>query len=738
MKKIVSILFASQMFLFIFYGVFYFSGNAFYENIARITHVEVNFNGNVELFRLFLSITDRHEIEVSRGIMSDEETIISFVSDFDGQRDLELVSGRFPTPYTDEFIANFETGEVEQVGEFRIQGVRGDNGLFFPIDALENHEMNGIFNLYTTTDEVVDALIVELIEAGIHARVSPFLSSLDEGWTNWEAIKFGLGFIEGDFGIAEMWGLLSAVFLLLLVAITYYGVAKLKTVTVFLVHGVSRFRMLKLVNFELLILLCVAAVLSYLISVLYINQVGLIFFLPEISVYFLLISFILIMICLISVNLVIGWNLFRFNYTELLKGKRAYGAAQYLSYGVKFMMMTFSIILFLIVGDQLLALRTRLSHQDIWAVTNYIYRLNHSGIRAAFGNEELEASYYRRMGDFFEYFQNEHGGFIVDADVFISLDDPWSIAWEDLDWGGDPPPIELHPHGKRVTVSLNYFDVNPIETVSGFPIEEEISWEDNVLNIIVPEHFRYNEETLRELYLIYFYDQLIREQRWENEILGLLDSEMSIEDLELNLIYVKSGQCYFSFSPWVREEVGGQVCDPVAVVYTRSIHDSALISLYSHLYFQSEYEKPYEALIAGLGVYDIQSVLSGASSVNLEFEYLLETLRSELTKLFLYIIGLIFANVTVIYGLVAIHFQTKGYELTVKRNFGYSFWNRNRGFIVSLLLYNLIVIGVLSLFLGIYALLIGSVFLALDLGMVILFERRLMNKSFAQIMKGER
>jgi len=261
-----------------------------------------------------------------------------------------------------------------------------------------------------------------------------------------------------------------------------------------------------------------------------------------------------------------------------------------------------------------------------------------------------------------------------------------------------------------------------------------------VLNILVPSHLYVYEDEILQNYLREFR----RIQARERELIEVgLDveriMETNFEQLKINIIYAESDQYYISLSTFIRPEAGGLILDPIAVLYTGNIAPIEFDSWVSlGLYFQSEAIDPYTEIFPTLHHYDLDGDIRQARSVFDQYVRVVDDLQEQLVRLTIFIILLIIGSLTVTYHLMANYFEMNKFKLTIKRHFGYHPLKRNQKFVATFLGYSLPIVVLVSWFLGWIAFLIGLTVLIIDILIGSVFERHLIKKSFAEIMKGER
>lgn len=157
-------------------------------------------------------------------------------------------------------------------------------------------------------------------------------------------------------------------------------------------------------------------------------------------------------------------------------------------------------------------------------------------------------------------------------------------------------PQEIDPAGQCIRVSKNYFQYNPIETADSSDLTEQIIYDDLTLNILVPEKYRDMEEQIIAAYREDFYFEKVQAANDYNEDAGI-NAVLNIpkENLNINIIYVKDGQRYFTFRSDCAILTDN---DPVVKIYTSNIHCNYAHSFMTQwLYFYSAKENADEAYL---------------------------------------------------------------------------------------------------------------------------------------------
>ena len=712
MKKIVTILFVLQMFIISFYGVLFFAGDAFHHIISdNQTEISIRF-GEDENFHRFLDLLADKEIEASRIIFRGDTDLSIYTTDFTMDGLVQVQAGRFPLMGTTEFVSNINTGEIDQVGI--IHDVMP--GFRLVISAMDNltFTRDSTYYLRMTNEAEVRELILVLESFLPYVNLRTISNSSVH-----PLVRLAHG--SGHFGteVFELLGISFIIFFSMISSIIQLGVTQLKSVSLKRINGYGNIKLFKMIMLNYLKPLLLGFVISYLLTVLQSTLRGFGYFMTEISIYFGVIGLSLI-VCYLLIGFV-GMSIYlsTVGSTQIVKGKKKVGFIQFGNHLLKACFVLLFLFTFIYAAVNLFHLRQRMQFTDEWERTQNIYQLP-----IWFGIDgEIE-----ELLQFYDYLSKNHNGFFLDAD-FIRLadsNDPWNRELQS-DWP------EVDPRGYRFTISPNFLNINPITASNGIDVQEQIIWERHVLNLLVPEHLRSYEAEIIQNYV-----------RDATGVKGL-----AFEEIVPNLIYVESGQYYQSMDISIRPEVGGFVLDPIAVLYTGNITPREFVSWVSvGLHFQSDAIDPYREILPMIDHYNLSGIFRIARPVYNEFSMQMSVLQGIVTRL-TGLIGLLVAgSLMVTYHLVANYFEANKFELTIKRHHGYHELKRHKSFIIAYLSYTIPAILFISYImagvdywgfgLGWYTFAVGIIMLVIDLIVAAIFERRLMKKSFAEIMKGER
>lgn len=212
------------------------------------------------------------------------------------------------------------------------------------------------------------------------------------------------------------------------------------------------------------------------------------------------------------------------------------------------------------------------------------------------GEDDSEQKYLEisaRSEALFALLEQNADAFIMDGYNYLDIDGEGTPLYTMNDLS---LPVDIDSAGHSIGVSMNYFLFNPIETANGQSIEEQLVRDDNVWNILVPEHLREYEADILSEYLDDFYFRKVTAANYSNEEAGLPLLKTTEDELSVHIIYVKDDQTYFTFRSDIAADTDNRITDPIAYIYTGNIHQSYAHSYLSQFaYFPSEAEDAEQA-----------------------------------------------------------------------------------------------------------------------------------------------
>jgi putative ABC transport system permease protein len=686
-----------------------------------------------EEYTFFLDLMDEKDLTVYRYVLADSESMHIFTSDMTLGGEVQLLSGTFPDPNTTQFISNVDTGEATQSGIIR-DLYPNTTVAISSIYTTANFSINGIYHISTTDLYVLDNIVYELNNNIDHVqllsvggdRAAIFLIALDSILQLYEFVMITI-----------------LIFLSVLVALAQYSISQLKYSSVLLLHGYSKGKILKATTIKIVKILFLSSLIAYTIATAYLLYTNYTMFLLILSFYFFLTSISLILLYTLTVNIFLLIYLHKTSLLSILKGKRPYYFVQTFNHCLKATFIVFFLITTYFSIQSLTLLNARLSSLSTWEKAENYHRIQ------VFGGPHFSTTYlsnktYAKMAYFYEDLLTYHKGFLLFTYNFINLESSM-----ELDGGFFSPSLgvlvapEVSPQGKTITISPSYLNVNPIIASNGIPIQEQIIYDDYILNILVPEKLREYENDIVREFLHHFYFHKVTVTNFLEYESGLplftYPLSTSIEELGIHIIYVEDNQQYFSFDYRVNPGYGNIITDPIAYIFTGNLNKSYLGAHTStSLYFYSEATDPYGYILPLLTYHNLQDVIRGITSVYDQQGLAIAQLRTQYIRGVSFAIILFISNLTITYNLMANYFEKNKYKLFVKSLFGYTYIKRNMYFLVILLAYSFLASILTGFTLGTHIFFIGLLVMAIDMVVAFAIDHILQNKSFSKIIKGER
>lgn len=234
-----------------------------------------------------------------------------------------------------------------------------------------------------------------------------------------------------------------------------------------------------------------------------------------------------------------------------------------------------SVALILILAFSLIACKSTNTSTAEWKQAEQVYRL-YIQTPGSQPTPEFEEDLSNMFESLLKELEQKVHLFVAVSSNFDVLDGKkiYEHNKESMEGVGTHFDENIDPNGKCLTVSINYFTLNPIETVNGRSIKENLVADENTLNILVPEQYQSRQDEITALYRAHFYFEKVTVENIYNEDLARPLNTLQEEDLSVNIIYVKENQSYFTFNPKVVPETNNIIVDPMVIVYEFKTHAS--------------------------------------------------------------------------------------------------------------------------------------------------------------------
>lgn len=411
-------------------------------------------------------------------------------------------------------------------------------------------------------------------------------------------------------------------------------------------------------------------------------------------------------------------------------------------YSVFLLKVIVGIILYILFSSSLnnyKLLSQKLDAINYWDETKNIYLVSVGNIDEKYINDlEHNRNLNDRLYRFYKEMEIKRHAFLIKSDSFIRV----NPVGEDIEYSYLLNLNEKNkfygPFGKRIDINLNYLDVNPIESVGNLSIPEQFDYDTNTINLLVPIKFKKYDKEIIKSYRDYFYFAKVEVDNMYNEKIGLKMNDTSLDELSVNIIYVKDNQSYFTFNTNTGDEKN-QIIDPIVIVYNGSFDTSFVSSgVTNSLYFSdTSGGRAYESIAKILeetNVPEISFVESIYGRANSEIINLENKLFIQLFSIFASIVAL----VTFVYIMIWSYHKMNAQKIVLKMSFGYSICNISKNIIKATLISNLLAASI-SLFIfkesSTFAFML--IIILVELIQIILTLKYIASRNISSVLKGD-
>lgn len=299
----------------------------------------------------------------------------------------------------------------------------------------------------------------------------------------------------------------------------------------------------------------------------------------------------LLLTCTLAFSYLIIYSRIGFN-SQLYNNKMIY-----LMRALKLLTILFAVILISKLMHRIDGLSTLMGNYDKWNETQNYFNIYEIYPPSRLNDLTFEDKYNNKMKLVYDELSTSGKVFILNTNNFehdslqnTSMDNTYYKYLDNIKTESDI----YSPYGNNIYIDKNYLAVNKIQTVSGHYAIEKLSEDSNALNILVPEKYSGKEQIIYTNYLDWFYFQKVVVPNIYNEAKGLKDEYSDINNLKVNIIYIKNGTKVFTYNPYSGDK-DSMITDPIITVYSGNIDNSFLAYCYgSYIYFHSQNE--YSAL----------------------------------------------------------------------------------------------------------------------------------------------
>lgn len=626
---------------------------------------------------------------------------------------IRVENGAFLTNSTNENISG-------QIGEIHFPLSTWDLRIY-NIDDVKNVGLGDEFYMRGASDDTIKAFIDQFSSYGTISKSNMEISNLSLININLLVVTIFSVFLFG-------------------IGLFYYLSLIKKTIAVRLLWGFSTWQTLISISqmfSRFLLYLLLTSIGALIGSVIILDQK-----------YFL---FNFLMFFLINNTLVVGFLLL-FVYLGLyviqkldknmysLRGKLPFEKIQWASVVLKTVV---SIILFVVISTTLTnmnELNTKLVALDYWNQSQNVYRVQLGVLGRNVTNDlAAERDLNDRLFSFYKDVELNNQAFLINSENFRNTG--YQKNGEPIyQYTVNTTNDELYsPYGRRIIINTNYLRVNPITGSYEKDVINELRDDEDVLNLLVPERFKQIENKITSSYRDWFYFQKVHVNNIYNEELGYPINKKTIDELKINIVYVKNDQEYFTFN----SQTGNQenkILDPIVIIYNDSLDTSnmgayATTSLFFEDLSQGNAYNNMLPSISKTNVHEINNVVSVYSEAHSE-------VANRKWILFQQMVGFV---ISVILSIILVatfawaYYSSNIYRISIKYLFGHSNLAINKDIVLSIFASNIIAgLVVFLLYNKVIILTMTCTVLIIDLFIIRLLSSSFRKEKMNKILKGDR
>lgn len=372
-------------------------------------------------------------------------------------------------------------------------------------------------------------------------------------------------------------------------------------------------------------------------------------------------------IMVLSLIFIITWiGTKRINIPQMIKNKKPIKLFFCLNIGVRFI-----VAIFLLIGLQkeistFKELRNTVSKEEKWAILkDYSYL----GVIANLGQEEYTEIHYDQEKR--KKFQLLYKDLESQGALYVSPSPYYMNFSPNTSKNSNPWGME----GRKIEINNNYLSINPIRDVYNNQVKA-LDANKGELTVLVPIKYKKNENDIKNSV--------------ESDYRGIYNIKEK-KPVNINIIYVKNNQSYFTYSPNMAQNNNNEIVDPIAVIINNNFDPSILANTlsmgYGYYTKNSDSEYPFEGIKNSLKEYGLdgiwQPVSVAYSIVELTIAHNIEELQ--ITTIYC---GLFLILVIVLLFFSSIYYlEMNKQSLALQWIFGYNFFEKHYIFYLSILVF---------------------------------------------------
>ena len=357
----------------------------------------------------------------------------------------------------------------------------------------------------------------------------------------------------------------------------------------------------------------------------------------------------------ISLIFIIIWLLTKtINISLMIKNKKPIKSLFYINIVIRFVLA-----FFLTLGLQeeistFIMLKSTLDKQEKWNILkdySYLGVVSDSTPEILSSQNDDEKLKFKLLYEDLE----KQGAFYISPSAYYM--DDYEVPLDSNPWGVD---------GMKIEINKNYLDINPIVGINNKKIELNDYINNNEITVLVPIKFNIYENDIKKTI--------------SDDYTGIYNKD-NLTPPNVNIIYVKDNQSYFTFSTNMAQNNNYEIIDPIAVI-VNSEFDPRILALnvsmgYGYYTKNSENISPFKLTQDTLKKYSLeeswQPISVAYSNVELSIENKKEWL--ELSKIYC-LLFIILAAILLFFSLMY-YLEINKKTLAIQWIFGYTFLEKH-------------------------------------------------------------
>ncbi|MDO5040084.1 DUF1430 domain-containing protein [Clostridium sp.] len=722
MRKIIYILLTIQLVILSLLGINIFEYNNINNTFYReTTEIVLNFNDSKNKADNFdtymIELSKKYNINISKYTKIDEQNMKIYTTDptFGGK--IKLNRGSFPKENSKEFISNINKKDINQTGKFD----RVNSNLNIDIKSITNKSEfsnEGIYYLSTIDSNTVNSIVHDL---NLNVANTSILRFNDSNRIN---IRSTLYLIIN----------LALTFVFILVTIIHYSIERSKEIAVLRINGYSVMDIYIHISKTFSKYIVKASLTAYFIIFIYYLYINGFNCIKILSLYFVYIYIVIGLLYNFILLISVSTNIISKNFSAKIKGAKNYNIVNISNLILKLIFIIFLLFYVNLVINQTKDINIKLNNLSQWEKAENLYFLP-----VKYNGENDEKIHYNtslKMKKLYDKLSNEKDAILIEPSNYRKINDSYIFDLENKDISP-----EIDPTGRSIKINKNYLKFNPIIS-SELSIENQIVYDENTLNLLVPEKLKKYEKEIVSNYRKHFYFEKVEVENINNEILNKNKNKNTTaeHDLNINIIYVKNNQDYFTYDSYIEEDNNNLIRDPIVMIDTGNIDSSYYLSyMTGNVYIKSEKNDVFSDIYPFIKSEELEQSFDKAISLYDSNAEKIDRLQNQKRGCVISIIVLFLSNILVTYNIISAYYEKNKHKIYIKKIFGYSRTLRIMPIIFKVLLVNLLAIILTKLLfgIGINILIVGFLIILIEFILSIVFERMLTKKMFNIILKGE-